>query len=175
MIGLQKFDCALIASEPTYQGSAQLVLDTEKVRKHAFTFSPALRIPSYTTGCDVPSVYFRCDPTVTYTFFVAVCDADVDSCPDNSRLSASTSVVWSTSRLLVPQVFIEAHMTTRISAQFNAVSEGRRVEGATQPRFQWVQLGPEGSALLEDPSNLLTATTAISLVMKPALLQGADR
>ena len=174
VIGLQNFDCALIASKPTYQGSVQLVLDTEKIRKHAFTFSPALKIQSFSTGCDVPSVYYRCDPTVTYTFFVAVCDADVDSCTDNSRLSASTSVVWSTSRLLVPEVRIKALQNSRISAEFNTVCEGRPVEGA-KPRFQWVQLGPEGSELLEDSSNLLTSSSAISLVMKPRLLKGADR
>jgi hypothetical protein len=149
-------------------------LDTEKIRKHAFTFSPALKIQSFSTGCDVPSVYYRCDPTVTYTFFVAVCDADVDSCTDNSRLSASTSVVWSTSRLLVPEVRIKALQSSRISAEFNTVCEGQPEEGA-KPRFQWVQLGPEGSELLEDSSNLLTFSSAISLVMKPGLLKGADR
>jgi hypothetical protein len=179
VIGLQKFDCSLIASKPTYQGSDHLVLDTEKVRKHAFTFSPALKIPSFSTGCDVPSVYYRCDPTVTYTFFVAVCDADVDSCTDNNRLSASTSVVWSTSRLQVPEVRIRALKSSRISAEFNTVCEGRPVEGRPveggKPRFQWVQLGPEGSKLLKDSSNLLTSFSAISLVMKPGLLKGADR
>ena len=174
VIGLQKFDCALIASEDAYQGRVQLVLESEKLRKHAFTFSPNLRIPSYTTGCENGSPNFRCDPAVTYIFSVTVCDEDTSTCDENSRLSDSAKVEWSTSRQLIPEVFITAHDTTRISAEFNTVCEGG-VGGSTKPHYQWIQLGPAGSDLLQDSSNLLTATTSSSLVMKPGLLNGADR
>ena len=174
VIGLQKFECALLASSATYQGSSQLHLDTEKLRKHAYTFSPDLRIPSYTTGCPEESPNFRCDPTVTYIFSVTVCDADLGTCTSNSRLSDSTRVEWSTTRLLVPEVFIAAQDTSRISAEFNVVCEGG-VGGSKKPRYQWVQLGPVGSELLHDPVNLLAPITSCSLVMKPWLLSGADR
>lgn len=174
VIGLQKFDCALITSMKMYQGFAQLELESEKLRKHAFTFSPNLEIPSYTTGCENESPYFRCDPAVTYIFSVAVCDKDTIACTENSRLSDSAEVELSTSRQTIPEVFIAPHDTTRISAEFNAVCEGG-VGGSTKPHYQWVQLGPAGSQLLKDSSNLLTATTSSSLVMKPGLLNGADR
>ena len=175
VIGSQKFDCALITSVADYQGSSKLVLESEKLRKHSFTFSPDLKIPSYTTGCDTQEkINFRCDPTVAYVFAVTVCDADIGRCTDNTRLSGSDKVVWSTSRQFIPEVLIKAQKTTRISSEFNAVAEGG-VGGGPRPRYLWVQLGPEGSELLEDPSNLLTAPTAVSLVMKPRLLKGADR
>jgi len=174
VIGLQSFDCALISSHKEYQGAPLLELYTEKLRKHAYTFSPDLAIRSYTTGCDKASPNYRCDPTVTYVFSVTVCDADLMVCSENSRMSASAHVEWSTSRMLVPEVVIAAMKSTRISGEFNAVAQGG-VTGTSRPHFLWQQLGPEGSQLLDNPNNLLTPKTAVSLVMKPGLLNGADR
>ena len=174
VIGLQKFDCALISSVLDFQGAPVLELNTEKLAKHAYTFSPDLRIPSYTTGCEIDSPNFRCDPTVMYVFSVAVCDADVEMCTENSRMSGTAKVEWSTSRQFVPEVYISAAGSNRISGEFNAVAQGG-VTGSSRPRYLWQQLSPAGSRVLEDSSNLLTARTAQSLVMKAGLLNGADR
>jgi hypothetical protein len=177
VIGIQPFDCALITSTSNYQGYDKLELQTEKIRKHAITFSPGLRIPSYTTGCNeaVPDSIpvQRCDPSVFYIFFVIVHDKNVGT-SDGRLLSDSAKVEWSTSGKNIPEVKIKAIDSTRISSDFNVACEGN-VGGTIKPRYLWVQLGPAGSDLLSSPSNLLTIPSKRSLVVKPGLLRGADR
>ena len=174
LVGLQKFDCKIVAAEGS-KSSPRLEVLKEKLTEHAYTFSPGLGILSYTTGCEREDQFFRCDPTVKYVFAVTVCDVNGEMCTENSLNAASARVDWTTSRQDIPQVVIASRETTRISNSQNLVFEGD-VVGSSAPRyFKWVQLAPEGSQLLQDPSNLLSPTTRQSLVMKPGLLHGADR
>ena len=120
---------------------------------------------------------FRCDPTVKYGFSVTVCDSDVDTCTDNTHVSHSATVEWSTSRQSVPEVFIKDLDTLRISNVLSPALEGgiRSQSSVTPLHYKWVQLAPQSSKLLQDSSNLFTALEGRSLVLIPGVFNGADR
>ena len=105
LVGLQKFDCKIVAAERS-KSSPRLEVLKEKLTEHAYTFSPGLGILSYTTGCEREDQFFRCDPTVKYVFAVTVCDVNGEMCTENSLNAASARVDWTTSRQDIPQVVI---------------------------------------------------------------------